>query len=524
MRTVVLVVLAAIAVHLPNFPVGKAPQEDAGLFMYAAQGILEGRLPYRDVWDHKPPLIYVLDALGLLLGGGSPIGVWALQTLAYVVAALVGFRAFARAFGRGPALFGTLAWLLAAPRLFLFEGFFSNFVQGFVAPLQLVALALFLDEERRRRRTWRSLAIGVTGGLAALLTPATLGLWLALGLYVVGGRLREAAVGGALARGSLMAAGAALPILLAGGALAALGILGDAWDQAVRYNSIYTSSVTWTERATSLVSGLLLLGSGGFVFVALAGAIAAVVELRHRTVLPRASDARRLVGVALLALPLEIVLGSSSGRQHGYYWLAALPSLGALVAFAAFTFERRAVPELSRRLRCRAATLATTALVAGVLLLAARPSLLMVRVAQSREDGLTSSAVAYLSERTAPGDTVLVWGSRSAVNFVAQRRSPTRYVYQYAPLWTRGYDSRPHMAQLRRDLEERPPAMIIDASRSSAATPSFEVAAAGRFDTHDPLFVFSPAVSELARAILERYERVDTVGPSAWPVYRLRGR
>lgn len=521
---IALVVLAAIAVHLPNFPVGKAPQEDAGLFMYAGQLILDGGLPYRDVWDHKPPLIYFLDALGLLLGGGSPIGVWALQAFAYVVAAAVGYRAFARAFGPRAALFGTLAWLFAAPRVFLFEGYFSNFVQCFVAPAQLAALALFLDEERQRRRTWRSFAIGATAAYTALLTPAALGLWLALGSYVVGGRLRHGAFRGALARGSWMAAGATLPLLVGAAALAAAGILGDAWDQAVRFNSIYTSAVVWPDRATSLRSGLRLLASGGFLFVAAAGAVAAVVALRDRAILPRAADARRLVSVALLALPLEALLGSSSGREHGYYWLAALPALAVLAAFAAYAFERRAVPDVARRLRRPAAAVATVALVAAVVLLAARPALLMTRVAASREDGLTSAAVAYLRERTAATDTVLVWGSRSAVNFVGQRRSPTRYVYQYAPLWTRGYDSRPHLAELRRVVEERPPTMVIDASRDSAATPPLDVAAGGRYDTHDPLFVFSPEVSEIARLILERYERVDTIGTSSWPVYRLRAR
>lgn len=524
MRPPIIVALTAIAIHLPNFPAGKAPQEDAGVFMYAAQRILDGGLPYRDVWDHKPPLIYLIDALGLLLGGGSPVGVWALQAAAYATAAVIGYRAFARAFGSGPALFGTLAWLLAAPRIMLAEGYFTNFIQTFAAPLQLTALALFLEEEGRRRRTWRSLAIGGTGGLATLLTPATLGLWLALGLFVIGGRLAAGAFRAAISRGALMAVGAALPVLFAIAVLAATGILGDAWDQAIRYNSTYTGAVTLENRASSLVFGLLLLGSGGFLFVALAGAAWALPGLRDRTLLPRASDARRLVGVALLALPFEVALGSSSGRQHGYYWLAALPSLGALVAFAAFTFERRFVPGLALRLRRPATVVTAAALALGLLVLAARPLPLMVRVATSTEDGLTSSAVAYLRERTGPDDTVLIWGSRSAVNFGAQRRSPARYVYQYAPLSTRGYDPRPHIAELKRVLDERPPTVIIDAWRSSAVTPSLEVAAAGRFDTQDPLFVFSPALTEIARSILERYERVDTVGPSAWPVYRLRGR
>ena len=60
------VALLAVAIHLPNLPVGKAPQEDAGVFLYAAQVLLDGGLPYRDVWDHKPPLIYVLDTYKLI--------------------------------------------------------------------------------------------------------------------------------------------------------------------------------------------------------------------------------------------------------------------------------------------------------------------------------------------------------------------------------------------------------------------------------------------------------------------------
>jgi len=110
------VALLAVAIHLPNLPFGKAPQEDAGVFLYAAQVLLDGGLPYRDVWDHKPPLIYVLDALGLLLGAGSPVGVWALQALAHAVAAVIGLRVMSRAFGTSAAVFGTIAWLLGAPR------------------------------------------------------------------------------------------------------------------------------------------------------------------------------------------------------------------------------------------------------------------------------------------------------------------------------------------------------------------------------------------------------------------------
>src|SRR6478672_4582372 len=48
--------------------------EDSGLFLHVGQRLLHGDVLYRDISDNKPPLVYWLNALGLLLGRGSPGG------------------------------------------------------------------------------------------------------------------------------------------------------------------------------------------------------------------------------------------------------------------------------------------------------------------------------------------------------------------------------------------------------------------------------------------------------------------
>src|SRR5580765_7577165 len=55
------------------------PSRDSGVFLYVGWRFLNGDIPYRDVWDHKPPLIYFVDALGLTLTPHSLWGVWFLQ-------------------------------------------------------------------------------------------------------------------------------------------------------------------------------------------------------------------------------------------------------------------------------------------------------------------------------------------------------------------------------------------------------------------------------------------------------------
>src|SRR5574341_367906 len=55
------------------------PSRDSGVFLYIGWRLISGDIPYKDVWDHKPPLIYFVDALGLSLTPDSQWGVWLLQ-------------------------------------------------------------------------------------------------------------------------------------------------------------------------------------------------------------------------------------------------------------------------------------------------------------------------------------------------------------------------------------------------------------------------------------------------------------
>jgi hypothetical protein len=70
---------------LPGLVLG--PNADAGVFLTLGHGLTRGELPYVDLWDHKPPLIYVIHAIGVGLPGDAWLGVWTLSVLALVATA-----------------------------------------------------------------------------------------------------------------------------------------------------------------------------------------------------------------------------------------------------------------------------------------------------------------------------------------------------------------------------------------------------------------------------------------------------
>src|SRR5512132_3256049 len=66
---VFLLALLAIPILL-YLPFAGIPFErDEGVYATVAQGLLRGEMPYRDLFDNKPPLVYAWYALSFLLFG-----------------------------------------------------------------------------------------------------------------------------------------------------------------------------------------------------------------------------------------------------------------------------------------------------------------------------------------------------------------------------------------------------------------------------------------------------------------------
>ena len=484
-----LLLVVSVAVLLPNHPAGRDPAEDAGVFFYAAQRLLDGGTPYGDIWDHKPPGVYFIDAVGLAIGRQT--GVWLVQVAFLVAAALLGHRALRHDFAATAALVGSLAWLVALPRLVLELGQ-TSFVEFYALPLQFGALLLCAGPLTRSR----ALGIGVLGGAALLLKPTLVGIWIAIGIVVL---LRGRRTG--LVPVALIGAGALVPLAIVVAWAAARGVLGDMVDQALVYNRAYAAFAPTSERVEAVLSGLRLTLPSGLAAVAVGAWLYAVLTRRFGPT---------LLGVALVAFPIELAL-STWGRGYHYYFIAWLPSMAILAAFGV-SEVRRAAP----------ARIALPGLALAVLAMSALPALLVTRLALATDDGRSRAAAAYVAANSRPSDTVLIWGSHAEVLFLAERRSPSRYVYQYAALSTRGYATARRVDDFLRDLRGALPALILDASRDSFVTPPLDLAGVRAWTSPEPQYEVLPELERVVSFIEATYERAGTEPATGWPVWRLK--
>ena len=68
---------------------GGLPLNDASVFMNMGSSFLKGQIIYKDIFDHKGPLIFLLYAFGFLLGFGSTYGIFILEVLNIVLVTLI---------------------------------------------------------------------------------------------------------------------------------------------------------------------------------------------------------------------------------------------------------------------------------------------------------------------------------------------------------------------------------------------------------------------------------------------------
>jgi 4-amino-4-deoxy-L-arabinose transferase-like glycosyltransferase len=452
-----LVLCGALCVLLPTSPLNMPlAYRDSGVFLYIGWRILNGELPYRDVWDHKPPLIFYINALGLALTDNSRWGVWLIELAALFVAAYLGFQLIKRIFGIFPAVFSLVLWLLSLVPLL--QG--GNFTTEYTLPLQFTALWLAYDAERLKFSGWRFFLIGLTGAIAFFTKQTAVGMWIAIVIYLTLRKLSAGLIRQRLREISLIILGGVTVSMVMAGFFWAQGALPQFWSAAFEYNFVY-ASVTNSGLATrldSILAGIKPLLRTGLFQVSMTGYIMAVLFLIFKK--NTASKFAEILFIGLLNLPIELMLAGISRKTYPHYFMTMLPVLALFTGMAVWTVisltSKWKIPVLLRY--------AAAAGVTGFFIWTSFYSY-MDQIFIYRKFTKNEPVINYIKEVTAPQDYVLLWGAETSVNYFSQRRSPTRFVYQYA-LEREGYVNEELILEFLKDVIQNRPQLIINTNSS----------------------------------------------------------
>ena len=299
---------------------------------------------------------------------------------------------------------------------------------------------------------------------------------------------------------------------------AAHNSLADLFDQVFIFNYHYTKleELSWL----AIVKGYNLLPM--LVVIGVMGMIGAAIFLwQHRK---QGNTQKHLALLLLIAVPIQIYLSLLSGRKYMHYYIAWIPVLAFLMGFFFFSMRRLGEGIFTSVTSQKALHLVVA--VGLILSFGVRPitgrlekveTLVKAIRAQKSLPAPDYSKVEqgvyvdYILSHTQPGDYVLIWGNASVYNFLADRESPSRFVFTYA-FGVPGYVTQKMADELQADIAAKKP-LILDAAAGDGNI--------GRIDSR--LWKDLPATEGLIRFIEENYHQVDVIGPDRFRVWVPKG-
>jgi len=434
-----------IALQSPLHPFASAlPATDSAVYIYTAQQMAAGKTLYLDLFEHKGPLLYLLNFLPLRLSAGNTGAIWLLELLLMFLNALLIIR-IAGLFTDKTAV-KVLAMAAALyPLGFYFEG--GNFTEEYALPFLLGALYIFLEYMTGKKESLPVKKICLAGFFCGMVILLRINMIVEFGAYcfilvlffMKHGRWKE--IGQSILA---FAGGLAASLIPAAAVLAVTGVFRQFWEAYFVYNMDYSVGsnglidilravyVFWTREPMLPVSLVVLTGM-------------LIDAVRNRD-----EDSCWIGLASLVTLGGSLYAVAMSGRTYGHYAMILLPGFIVPSVMILETVYKKMNNTMA------VAVLCTLALVSGAPKNAA--GFMMNIMGTMRADAGQQEIISYITEHSEEEDDVLILGNYCMYYLGAERSTDSRFFYQNPTLDVRD----DYREQFEQELAEEPPVLIVE--------------------------------------------------------------
>ncbi|MCH5257520.1 MAG: hypothetical protein J1D87_09510 [Lachnospiraceae bacterium] len=449
-----------------NFWIRGDAETDSSVYKTVAFMMSRGYMPYRDSFDHKGPLTYLVNLLGMQFD--EYCGVWIIEFVT-VFATFAGMYKIARL--RCNKIFSCLCILICGSLLYdYFEG--GNMVEEYAMPFIAVSLYIFLDYFLNRKIDRLRLAVcGGCLGAVFLLRPNMISVWIVFSIAVLVDCLIKKKNRDLLEFIIFFLIGfviVTLPVVIW---LAANGCFEAFVENYIRFNMIYSAAKGEGEKwnayfyfinKTLIIFALLIMGYLCSIKYKFSAKDKLAIKDKFTI------DAVLLYVTYLIYLLVTILLISMSGMPYAHYGMILVPAIAFPMA------ELFALTGLKNN--GNATTLLIVLYMVGIL---AMPKWLTTagdllnkyadRAADHHSD-IVKGVCELVEENTNENEKISIYGNGDIIYLVSNRLHATRYSYQF-PIGEIAPDI---MDEYFEELEnELPPVVVIWQQQADERIESF---------------------------------------------------
>ncbi len=453
---VIVVVFVSLRINLISIPLDR----DEGNFGYTGQVILDGGIPYRDVYDHKPPVVFYLYAAALMLFPPTPTGIHIFLHLYNLMTLVVIFLAVKMYTGRlRSALWAALVF-----------GVFSSVpsIQGFTASSEMLMLLpvclglLFAVAAVRRHRLAYAFLSGLSAAVACWTKQTGIFLGCFLLLFIVMSHLtgkppENRNIGLAVRSGLVWLLGFTTVSLLIVTYFSYQGVLDEFFYWSFVHGYYYSSAISSNYLPVLKRLGDVLAGNAPLFVLSLAFLVPGLFK--------------KLPGAVFAAGFLFFSLAATvPGYAYRHYLAQLAPALAVAGGIGIVFWEDKFSFGRSKPL-CLAVVLL---LLVGWPLTAhydyyfnRSPDAFLRRFFGTNLFPESIKIAEFIQRRTMKGSTVFIAGSEPQILMYAERKSATGFVMVYPLTW-----SFPRYMEFQRqawrEIQSNTPEMIVLVSLQSS--------------------------------------------------------
>lgn len=411
---------------------------DSSVFHYVAAVMKKGGVIYRDTFDHKGPLLYFINYLGLCISYYS--GAWFLELLTLLSWTCLTYKT-ARLFCRKiPACF--VVFLSATALVICFFG--GNYPECYTLPCISGSLYIFTDYFLNRRiNRFRLIACGGLLSCALMLKPNTISVWIVFCLAVLIQMICQKEIRQLFSFMGWFLLGMSLVMVPVFFYLVKMDIVPDFFNTYILFNLQYS-------------------GNAGLR----ASVIAVLKCMRKELVFPclliifflifQKKEQKFYWGTYVVYLILSVLLCSMSGNDYIYYRISLVPCYAIPVAMflSEWKYDRNHTDSIQVLL-----------IIGAAVLVQQWPGPVVHTLSEIKNmtnevdlgDEHHQELFRLIEEYTDEDEPFIVYGNENAFYFYSHRFAASRYSFQY-PVILMNEEIREDFFQ---ELDEKRPTLIL---------------------------------------------------------------
>lgn len=415
---------------------------DASVYAYMGSLLLESKIPYIDGWDHKGISLYLINALGYLIGFKNYIGIRILELLLIGFSFIQIFKSLTIRYSKKMALLAVTFGLLTLR--YFFDG--GNLTEEYGALFVLLSLALVLKKEMLSR-DW--VIIGALFVINFTIRANLISFWIALFFTLIYTKAIQEKTPKKLLT----------PLLYMGiGTLTTVGILAIYFIITNSFNEFYHAAFTYnfsySKQSVTQVVGSIIKSTRRYevsllLIITVLISIVSFIKKKHS-----------FIGILLLLwIPIELYFGNMSGKLFAHYYMMWVPIIVLATVYIIDYFKGILLQKEQQFI----------VLITAVFLFFQIP---IFNVLGSYKQLLTKSnptkneAIAAHINAHYAAETILVWGNESAIYNLTKKYTTVPYFYQtlfkIKSSLTEGM-----IAEFTEKIKKSPPHIIVDTKTKS---------------------------------------------------------